>query len=136
MKTNNHTALTLFYDGHCPLCAIEMRHLKKYDSDNRIAFVDIMSADFLRDYPELDWQALNDRIHARLPDGTMIVGLDVTHKAWSLVGKGWLYAPLRWPVIRYFADKFYLVFAKHRYRISYWLTGKKRCAQCEIKFRE
>ena len=90
--------------------------------------------DFPERYPDLNLDDLNARIHGQLEDGTMITGLDVTHKAWSLVGVGWLYAPLRWPVIRWFADRFYIFFAKHRYRISYWLTGKERCEgnRCDI----
>ncbi|MDT0596536.1 thiol-disulfide oxidoreductase DCC family protein [Glaciecola petra] len=119
-------AFTIFYDGSCPLCAKEMNQLKRRNTQKQLAFVDIMQSSFSEEYPELDWQALNDRIHGMLEDGSMLIGLDATHKAWSLVGKGWLYAPLRWPIIRFFADKAYLVFARNRYRISYWVTGKQR----------
>jgi predicted DCC family thiol-disulfide oxidoreductase YuxK len=128
-------AFTLFYDGLCPLCEKEMTHLIKRDKDKKIVFEDISLPDFSQRYPDLCLQELNARIHGKLEDGTMITGLDVTHKAWSLVGVTWLYAPLRWPVIRWFADKLYLVFAKHRYKISYWLTGKKRCEsnRCNLK---
>jgi len=133
MNTNTTPQLTIFYDGGCPLCAIEMRHLKRLNQDNKLGFVDIMAADFAERFPALDWQALNDRIHAMRADGTMLIGLDVTYEAWRLVGKGWLYAPLRWPLVKPLADRFYLWFAKHRYRISYLLTGQKRCQQCELK---
>ena len=94
-----------------------------------------MDDDFATQYPTLDWQALNDRIHGITQDGEILIGLDATHRAWSEVGKGWVYAPLRWPIIRYFADKAYLIFAKNRYKISYWLTGKKRCdTNCKVKY--
>lgn len=122
--------LTLFYDGFCPLCLAEMRKLKSLDKKNNLTFIDIQHPDFSTDYPELDWKALDARIHGQLDNGQMVTGLDVTYLAWKLVGKGWVYAPLRWPVFRWFADKFYVFFAKHRYRISYLLTGKKRCTQC------
>lgn len=126
-------AFTIFYDSHCPLCAKEMTSLKKYDKQNNLRFVDIMHEDFTTSYPELDWSALNERIHGMCDDGTILVGLDATHRAWNEVGKGWLYAPLRWPIIRFFADKLYLVFAKNRYSISFWLTGEKRCDErCEL----
>lgn len=128
-------AFTIFYDGQCPLCEIEMKHLKKRNTEGQLAFVDIMAEDFAKNYPDLDWHALDARIHGMTEDGNMLIGLDVTHKAWSLVGKGWIYAPLRWPGIRFFADKAYLVFAKHRNKISYWVTGKKRCeSDCNIKY--
>lgn len=125
--------LTIFYDGYCPLCLLEMNKLKQLDKHQKITFVDIQERSFLIRYPDLDWQLLNARIHGYLADGSLISGLDVTYLAWKLVGKGWVYAPLRWPVISWFADIAYNVFAKHRYRISYLLTGKKRCIPCEAK---
>jgi predicted DCC family thiol-disulfide oxidoreductase YuxK len=126
---------TIFYDGHCPLCKIEMDHLKKRNTEDKLAFVDIMQDNFAQLYPDLDWQRLDERIHGMQEDGSMLIGLDVTHKAWDLLGKGWLYGPLRWPVIRFFADKGYIFFAKHRHRISYWVTRKKRGpSACENKF--
>lgn len=128
-----NSPLTIFYDGYCPLCLVEMDKLKQLDTQQNITFVDIQAPSFLAHYPQLDWQALNARIHGYLADGSLISGLDVTYLAWKLVGKGWVYAPLRWPIIRWFADIAYNVFAKHRYRISYLLTGKKRCIPCETK---
>lgn len=127
--------LRLFYDGYCPLCVAEMNKLKIYDKDNNLVFEDIQLPDFKLRFPELTWQDLNDRIHGQLDDGTLISGLDVTYLAWKHVGKGWVYAPLRWPVIRFFADAFYVLFARNRYTISYLLTGKKRsttCSSCSI----
>ena len=122
--------MIIFYDGHCPLCRAEMRHLRKHDDDNIIQYEDIQQDDFSQRYPDLNWDDLNNRIHVKLPDGTFLEGLDATHAAWKKVGKGWLYAPLRWPVVRHVADKAYLAFAKHRYKISYWLTGQKRGPEC------
>lgn len=123
--------LTLFYDGFCPLCVAEMNKLRKYDVDQNLIFEDIQSQDFSARYPELDWSSLNARIHGQLEDGRLISGLDVTYLAWKAVGKGWVYAPLRWPVIRWLADAIYLLFARYRYSISFILTGKKRCRVCE-----
>lgn len=129
-------AFTIFYDGLCPLCDKEMSQLKKYNTAQQLQFVDITQDDFAQRYPNLDFHALNERIHGMQEDGSMLIGLDATYEAWSLVGKGWLYAPLRWPIIRFFADKAYLMFARNRYKISYWLTGKERKqSACEAKFR-
>ncbi|WP_339720853.1 DUF393 domain-containing protein [uncultured Paraglaciecola sp.] len=134
MKQNS--PLTLFYDGFCPLCLLEINKLKQLDVQQNITFVDIQKPSFSADYPQLDWQALNARIHGYLQDGSLISGLDVTYLAWKLVGKGWVYAPLRWPVIRWFADSAYNLFAKNRYRISYLLTAKKPCVPCQSKQRK
>tara|TARA_R110001592_G_scaffold140906_2_gene362039 strand:- start:13662 stop:14072 length:411 start_codon:yes stop_codon:yes gene_type:complete len=122
--------LTLFYDGHCPFCVAEMTKLKAYDQNGNLLLEDIQLPDFKERFPDLCWQDLNDRIHGQLPDGSLITGLDVTFLAWKYVGKGRIYAPLRWPVIRWFADAFYVFFARNRYTISYLLTGKKRSESC------
>lgn len=125
--------LRLFYDGYCPLCVAEMDKLKVHDQQQNLEFEDIQAPDFKERFPDLNWQDLNKRIYGQLPDGSLITGLDVTCLAWKYAGKGWLYAPLRWPVIRWFADAFYLFFARYRYTISYLVTGKKRCDVCSIK---
>ena len=120
--------LTIFYDGTCPLCAKEMNALKQQDKNNAIKTIDIYSEDF-SEYPSIDPKAANTVLHALNQDGELILGLDVTYLAWKLVGKGWLYAPLRWPVIKVLADWVYLHFAKNRYRVSYLLTGSSRCSK-------
>lgn len=122
--------LRLFYDGHCPLCVAEMTKLNAYDHHGNLSLEDIQLPGFKDRFPDLCWQDLNDRIHGQLTDGTLISGLDVTYLAWKSVGKGWVYAPLRWPLIKWFADAFYVFFARHRYTISFLLTGKKRCTTC------
>ncbi|MCG9630633.1 DUF393 domain-containing protein [Vibrio sp. Isolate30] len=126
---NAHEAkpkLTIFYDGTCPLCSKEMAALTKHDTKTTIKTVDIYSDEFSQ-YPNIDANAANTILHAVNDKGELILGLDVTHQAWSLVGKGWLYAPLRWPLVRTLADWCYLRFANNRYKISYWLTGVSRC---------
>ncbi|AVF61068.1 DUF393 domain-containing protein [Vibrio diabolicus] len=125
------TKLTIFYDGTCPLCAKEMYALKRRDVKQAIKIVDIYSDDF-SDYPQIDAQKANTILHALNDNNELILGLDVTHRAWQLVGRGWLYAPLRWPLLKPIADWLYLRFANNRYRVSYWLTGSSRCnsGQC------
>ena len=124
--------LIIFYDGGCPLCVKEMRHLKRLDKEGRIQFESVNEPDFSQRYPQVEVAKANQYLHGQVSSGDMIYGLDVTHEAWSLVGKGWMIAPLRWPVIRWFADKTYLFFARNRNRISKLLTGEERCSQCSI----
>lgn len=131
-QNENTAQLTIFYDGGCPLCVHEMRQLKRRNDSGQIQFEDIHQAGFNQRYPQVDREAANKILHAQTADGTFIYGLDVTHQAWKLAGRGWLTAPLRWPVIRFFADSFYLFFARHRYKISRLLTGRSRCQQCSL----
>ena len=122
--------LTLFYDGTCPLCVNEINHLKRLDQKQRIAFEDIHAENFTGRYPDVDRDEASTILLGDV-HGQRIRGLDVTHRAWSLVGRGWITAPLRWPLIRPVADRVYLWFAPRRYRISGWLTGRQRCQSCE-----
>ncbi|MGR5193315.1 thiol-disulfide oxidoreductase DCC family protein [Vibrio rotiferianus] len=120
------TKLTVFYDGTCPLCAKEMEALKQRDAEQQIKIINIYS-DAFADYPQIDPEQANTILHALNQKGELLLGLDVTHRAWQLVGRGWLYAPLRWRIVKPVADWLYLKFAKNRYRVSYLLTGKSRC---------
>jgi predicted DCC family thiol-disulfide oxidoreductase YuxK len=126
------TQLVLFFDGGCPLCVKEMRHLKAKDKQEKLRFVNIWAADFAERYPQVDVAEANRILHGQKADGEMIYGLDVTHAAWSAVGRGWMTAMLRWPLIRWFADKGYLYFARNRNGISKLITGKERCVQCSL----
>ena len=127
-----HIKLTLFYDSQCPLCLAEMRQLHKHDLAGELAFVDLHDADIKQQIAGIDRQRAMQVLHARRADGAVIKGLDVTRAAWSIVGKHRWLAILRWPLVRPLADAAYRVFARHRYRISYWLTGRSRCQQCRL----
>lgn len=124
--------LIIFYDGFCPLCVREMDHLRKIDAKQKLRLEDIQQPDFSHRYPQIDKSEASAILLSLQPDGRLLRGLDSTHKAWSLVGKGWRTAWLRWPVIRWFADKAYLFFARNRYAISHLLTGQARCNSCSI----
>lgn len=119
--------LTIFFDGSCPLCLAEMEALRKYDQKNRLVLEDLNAPAFQEKYPEIDRNAAMTILHGYLSDGRLLLGLDVTYWAWKLVERKPWVAVLRWPVIRWFADKIYLFFARNRYGISYVMTGKRRC---------
>lgn len=120
------TKLTIFYDGFCPLCVKEMEKLKQFDENTDIQLIDIHTSAF-KPYTNIDADKASTILHAIDDKNQLLLGLDVTYRAWSLVGKGWIYAPLRWALIKPIADRAYLHFAKNRYRWSKILTGKSRC---------
>ncbi|MCZ4339029.1 thiol-disulfide oxidoreductase DCC family protein [Shewanella colwelliana] len=126
--------LRIFYDSQCPLCAAEIAKLKRYDTKEFIELADLASVDFTTRYPHIDIKYANQILHGETEHGELLTGLDVTYLAWALVGKKHFVVPLTWPVVKPVADFLYLKFAKHRYKISYLLTGKKRCdtGQCGL----
>ncbi|GAA4902825.1 DUF393 domain-containing protein [Ferrimonas pelagia] len=121
--------LTIFNDSECTLCSKEMAHLMARDPLHLIRLEPLGQADLAQRYPWLDIRCANQILHGVTADGEVLTGLDVTHAAWSLVGLGWLTAPLRWPGLRWFADRGYGAFATHRQRISAWFASGERC-QC------
>jgi predicted DCC family thiol-disulfide oxidoreductase YuxK len=119
--------LTLFYDGSCPLCVAEIDKLRTLNQAEYLHFEDILEADFSERYPEICITEASNILHGKLDSGELLLGLDVTHKAWSLVGhKKWI-GILRMPFIKHIADQCYRLFARNRYRFSYLLTGKAKC---------
>lgn len=124
--------LTLFFDGHCPLCSAEMRQLNKLDHLGLLELVDLHQADFTSLYPHVNKVQASNILQAQQSDGKMLYGLDANCKAWELVGKKRWLRVLRWPVIRMVADLGYVFFAKNRSTISYLVTGKRRCESCGL----
>ncbi|WP_237061704.1 MULTISPECIES: thiol-disulfide oxidoreductase DCC family protein [Microbulbifer] len=124
---------TMFYDGRCPLCMREIRHLRRWDTRHRVNFIDINSADFSERYPQIDRERAMAVLHAQLPDGRVIIGLDVTVETWSRVGKGHWVRWLRWRPIRPFSNLAYRFFARHRDRVAQLLTGERRCPDDHCK---
>jgi len=122
--------LTIFYDGQCPLCMAEMRQLKKHDASAQLVLVDLHDADLAANYPHIHKPNAMRMLHAQLENGAMLYGLDVTCKAWSIVGRHRWLAILRWPLIRTLADRVYLLFARYRGQLAYLLTGKSHCDSC------
>jgi len=112
--------LIIFYDGQCPMCATEMRHLKQNDKENVIELVDLHSDDMTTHYPEINISDAMNILHGQY-QGQRLLGLEVTHRAWTLVGKGFWVAPLNWPIIKPISHRIYLIIAKHRHGISRWL---------------
>lgn len=129
--------LIIFYDSSCPLCIAEMRQLQKHNNNQQLFFEDILASDFNQRFPYISITEASAVLHGLyFPEPQqspqLLLGLDVTYLAWRSIGKKRWIALLRWPIIRFFADKCYLFFARNRYKISYLFTGKSRCKNCKI----
>ncbi len=120
------TIIDVFYDGACPLCTCEIRTLKRLDRHGRIGAIDIAAHDFDSESLGVPWSALMDRIHGRLPDGTLIEGVEVFRRLYSAVGLAPLVAVTRLPAISHALDFAYEKFAKRRLA----LTGRCDAGVC------
>lgn len=126
--------LTLYYDGDCAICRNEMARLRRWDRAGRLAYADIAAPGFSPLPTGVDLRALNTEMHALAADGRLLVGIDSLLAAYTLVGRGWMVAPLRVRLLRPAFAALYRGFARNRYRISA-LLGAPACADgvCDSK---
>lgn len=112
----NSWKIKLLYDGECPLCLREVNFLKKRDNQRGlILFVDIAANDYNpAENANIDFRTAMGRIHAILPDGSVIQNLEVFRQIYDLLGIGWVYAITRLPVIGKLADMLYGIWATYR----------------------
>jgi predicted DCC family thiol-disulfide oxidoreductase YuxK len=109
----------VFFDGECPLCVREIELLRRLDRQGqRIRFTDIQGAGFDASAVGLTYADLMRRIHGRLPDGTLIDGVEVFRRLYEAVGFRRLVALTRLPGISGALDLAYTLFAKNRLRFT------------------
>jgi predicted DCC family thiol-disulfide oxidoreductase YuxK len=119
-------ALELFYDGECPLCTREVAWIRRLDRTNRILLTDIAASGFAASALGVTHADLMARIHARLPSGELISGVEVFNRTYEALGLTKLAAVARWRVVAPLLERAYEVFAKNRLR----LTGRCDDASC------
>ncbi len=122
--------LVLYFDGRCPLCVAEIRRLGARDARHRLAFVDIAKPGFDPAPLGVDLPALNRELHARLPDGRMLTGIDSILAAYTLLGRDRIVWLLRVPAMRAVFAPLYRRLARNRHAVSHWL-GYRAETCCE-----
>lgn len=118
--------IEVFYDGACPLCTREIELIRRRDRAARIRFTDIAGAGFDAASIGVPWPALMARIHGRLPDGTILQGVEVFRRLYAAVGFRKLAAATRLPGVTQLLDFSYTLFAKNRLKF----TGRCADAAC------
>jgi predicted DCC family thiol-disulfide oxidoreductase YuxK len=112
--------IKLLYDGECPLCVREVNFLRKRDAGRgRVAFVDIADDDYTPSlHGGVDFETAMGRIHAVLPDGTVIKNVEVFRRVYEILGMGWIYAATKLPVIGWIVDTLYEIWADWRLALT------------------
>ena len=111
MPTTTAYPLMLFFDGACPLCRLEMDRLRERDGLRRLVFVDIAEPGFDPAPWAVTLADMQALIHAARPDGSLLIGIDALHQAYTAVGLGHWTVPTTLPRRR-------MVAASQRLRIS------------------
>ncbi|NJN56314.1 MAG: DUF393 domain-containing protein [Leptolyngbyaceae cyanobacterium SL_5_9] len=112
--------IKLLYDGECPLCLREVNFLRKRDAGRgRVAFVDIAADDYTpAANGDVDFETAMGRIHAVLPDGTVIKNVEVFRRVYEILGMGWIYAVTKLPIVGRFVDWLYEIWADRRLALT------------------
>jgi predicted DCC family thiol-disulfide oxidoreductase YuxK len=126
LNSSSNWKIKLLYDGECPLCMREVNFLQKRDAGRGlVAFVDIAADDYTAEANGgVDFETAMGRIHAVLPDGTVIQKVEVFRRVYEALGMGWIYAITKLPIIGWLADALYDFWADRRLA----LTGRPNLA--------
>ena len=110
--------LKIFYDASCPVCALEMDHLRCRDAAGRLELVDMSAPGFDAACHGFGAAELDAAIHAVRPDGSVVRGMPVLRLAYAAAGLGWLLRPTGVGPLRPAFDAAYRLFARNRKAIS------------------
>lgn len=118
--------LEVFFDGACPLCRREIEWLRRLDRRGRVRFTDISDPHFDTSSLGRTHSELMERIHARVPDGGWITGVEVFRRLYTAVGLGALVPLSRARPVDAALEWAYEVFARNRLK---W-TGRCEEGTC------
>ena len=110
--------ITLLYDAACPLCSREARLLKRFNTQGNLLFEDISAPVFNPDRYGLTQDDVMGHIHAILPNGQAVTGMEAFRQCYAAVGLGFLMAPTNWPMLRDVFDRGYALFAQNRLKLT------------------
>ena len=108
-------ALTVYYDGACPVCAREIATYRRLDGAARVDWVDATRCDQEALGPDLDRGAAIARFHVRRSDGGLVHGAAAFAEVWKrLPAFAWLGRVAALPLLRHVLDVAYGAFLRVR----------------------
>ncbi|OWY66354.1 thiol-disulfide oxidoreductase [cyanobacterium TDX16] len=135
--------IKLLYDSECPLCMREVNFLRKRDANRGLVeFVDIADENYNpATNGGVDFETAMGRIHAILPDGTIVKNVEVFRRVYEILGMGWIYAATKLPVIGFIVDRIYGIWADWRLALTgrpdlkTIVTQRQQKTECETEGR-
>ena len=120
---------TVYHDGECPICNVEINAMKRLDKQQKIKWVDISRDQAALDAAGLGYQETMDRIHVKQADGSMITGVSGFLVVWAQLPYFRRLVPIikRVPFLQRGLEWAYVLFAKYRLK----LTGKTMVTQAD-----
>jgi predicted DCC family thiol-disulfide oxidoreductase YuxK len=118
--------VTLYHDGHCPLCQREVAWLARHPRRERVILVDIQAPGFDAGAVDSRFVEMMGKLHLRDAQGRWFIGMDASRALYAVLG----YRRLVWlstqPGLAGLMDTIYLWFARRRVRLGRWLEGRRR----------
>jgi predicted DCC family thiol-disulfide oxidoreductase YuxK len=122
---NESPALTVLYDGACPLCRREIgvyRGLRPLRSDAPVCFADVSDAASPLP-PGTTREQLLARFHVRRRDGELLSGAQAFLALWAaLPGWRWLARVGRLPGAAWVMERSYIAFLRWRPALQRWAS--------------
>ncbi|CAM4047590.1 DUF393 domain-containing protein [Vreelandella rituensis] len=123
--------VTLFHDGHCPFCRVEVAWLEKHRQRERVKLVDIQSPTFNAEAYGTRFERMMGKLHVLDSQGAWYIGMDASRALYAVLG----YRRLVWlsclPGVCGVMDAGYRFFARRRVRLGQWWEKRqaKRCSK-------
>lgn len=121
-------ALTVLYDGACPLCRREIGVYRGLQSSRAVCFADV--SDTAQPLPPgTTREQLLARFHVRNTDGRLLSGAQAFLALWAaLPGWRWLALAGRLPGVAWAMERFYRLFLRVRPALQRWASRLDRPA--------
>jgi predicted DCC family thiol-disulfide oxidoreductase YuxK len=122
--TEQAGAVTVFYDGSCPLCTAEIGVYRQCAGADSVAFVDVSTRDPSTFDPGLDKTSALKRFHVRGGDGALVSGAEAFGHLWlALPAWRWLGRIVLLPGILQATEAVYRVFLVIRPALQWLFRG-------------
>ena len=116
--------LTVYYDGGCPLCRLDLRHYPGQNGPQRICFLDVSKAGDLA-APDLPRDKALARFHVRDSSGALVSGAAAFVRIWLVLPEGrWAARLSRIPGALWVMERAYRGFLPLRPFIARILGGR------------
>ncbi|WP_395826227.1 thiol-disulfide oxidoreductase DCC family protein [Collimonas sp.] len=113
-------ALTILYDGACPLCSREIALYQRAQASVPLCFADISEADATLP-PGATRDQLLQRFHVRSPDGQLHSGAEAFVMLWAaLPAWRWLARTAKLPGAMWLMERSYCLFLRGRPALQRW----------------
>lgn len=107
-------AITVYYDGSCPLCLAEINHYEKLDTNAALELVDVSAPDFDGAAGLVRQQAMA-RFHVKLTNGETVSGARAFVEVWKKIPSWrWLAKVARVPGMIHLMEGVYRLFLRGR----------------------